>query len=240
MRIVVVLTVLVMVIAGFNAAFQAVGEEHSIIDPVEEAATWSPLIPMKNLFLVKYDPESYEDDYAYMAAVPSAVFYDKEDAVVYASPLLYWEPARGLSGENLPQDSVVGVDYFMEDWLNYSGLQLHNAQYLNMDTGEVEEVNDAWQLNSSTSKVYDRTDPYTVAKDIALYNWRYSDTVVVAVISTGFEEDMDDVSEGSVNGQIPSKEPNKAERAHVHDRAGLQVRDLPDGLVRPDRLGHPQ
>jgi len=202
-----IIAVMVMVLTSFTGCFQvAVADDQVFLQPVKQAATWAPLVPMKNAFLVRYDPESYTDDYGYMAAVPAAVFYDKPNDIVYGSPLLLWEPSRGLTAENLPQDSSSGVDYFMADWLNYSDQQFDNVQYINLNPDEVDKVNGDWGLNATTSKTYSSSDPYVLAKDIALYNWRRSDTAVIAVIDTSFP-DLDTVTEGSVQGTIPGKAP---------------------------------
>jgi hypothetical protein len=206
MKIFSVLAVLVMVCATFTCVFQAGATDKYYSQPVEQAATWAPLVPMKSTYLVRYDPQSYVDDYGYMAAVPAAVFYDKENKIVYGSPLMFWEPSRGLTGENLPQDSVSGVNYFMEDWLNYTGKELDNVQYINLNQEEVQSVNDEWNMTSRTSREYRSDDPYVLAKDIALYNWKTSDTAVIAVIDKTFP-DMDIMTNGSVEGTIPGKAP---------------------------------
>ena len=41
-----------------------------------KGVTWKPYIAMKKTTFVGYDTESYLDDYAYLAAVPTTVFYD--------------------------------------------------------------------------------------------------------------------------------------------------------------------
>ncbi len=195
-----------MVLATFTCVFQAGASDNYFPQPVAQAATWAPLIPMKSTFLVRYDPQSYTDDYGYMAAVPAAVFYDKENKIVYGSPLMFWEPSRGLTAENLPQDSTSGVTYFMQDWLNYTGQELDNVQYINLNKDEVQSVNDQWNMSAKTSREYNTDDPYVLAKEIALYNWKKSDTAVIAVIDKTFPE-MDIPTNGSVQGSIPGKDP---------------------------------
>jgi len=202
-----VLAVLVMVMATFIGCLQDAKAEINVnLQPVPQAATWAPLIPMKNVFVVRYDPESYVDDYAYMAAVPTAVFYDKDNRVVYGAPLLYWEPSRGLTNENLPQESYTGVNYFMQDWLNYTGKPIDNVQYINLASDEIDSVNSDWNMTARTSRAYNSNNPYVLAKDIALYNWKKSDMAVIAVIDQTYP-DNDLITEGSVQGTISGKSP---------------------------------
>lgn len=192
-----------MVAASFGGAVQGLFTKGYVPHPVEEASTWAPLVPMENAFIVRYDGETLIDDLAYIAAVPSAVFYDTNDDIVYGSPLLLWEPLRGLSGADLPQDSSMSIDYFMEDWMNYTDMQLDNIQYINMDPSDIDSVTSDWNVESVTEKRYNSNNPYIIAKKLALYNWRYSDEAVVAVIDNTFPE-MDEVTEGDVQGVVPA------------------------------------
>jgi hypothetical protein len=205
MRRTAVFIVLVMVFAVFSATVQGQYEREYSPHPVEQASTFAPLVPMKNAFVVRYDGGSLVDDLAYISAVPAAVIYDSSDDIVYSAPLLFWEPERGLSGADLPQDSAGSLDYFMEDWLTYSDNELDNIQFINMDPSEVDEVNGRWNVSTQTSKQYYDTNPYTIAKDIALYNWRYSDVAYLAVVDDTFPE-LDEITEGEVGGQIPGKD----------------------------------
>jgi hypothetical protein len=205
MKIFSVLAVLVMVFATFTCVFQVGADDNYFSQPSKEAATWAPLVPMKSTYLVRYDPQSYIDDYGYMAAVPAAVFYDKDNSLVYGAPLMFWEPSRGLTAENLPQDSTSGVSYFMQDWLNYTGQELDNVQYINLNPDEIQSVNDEWGMSAKTTRAYNTDDPYVLAKEIALYNWKKSDTAVIAVIDKTFP-DMDILTNSSVQGTIPGKD----------------------------------
>ena len=113
-----------------TAVSPALGQLNMDIQHGVEGAAWRPIIPFKSTFFVGYDPEGITDDYAYIAAVPAAVFYDPEEDTVQAAPLLFYEPPRGVSGRELTLNSTQGIEYFMEDWMTYSesldGMQLIN------------------------------------------------------------------------------------------------------------------
>ena len=56
-----------------------------------KGVTWKPYVPLKRTTFVGYDTESYLDDYAYLAAVPSTVFYDENSDEIFTIPLLFYE-----------------------------------------------------------------------------------------------------------------------------------------------------
>ena len=171
-----------------------------------EGVSWRPMLPIDNAFIVKYDGEGIVDDLAYMAAVPAAVFYSADDDIVLSSPLIFYEDQRGVQGEQLPMNGAQGVEYFMEDWLAFANLtapenKLMNVQYINFQDGGSDSLKGNWP--STTSKDF-TGDAYTMAAEIALYNWRYSDEAVVAIVQEDYKE-MDDVVEGDVSGTIPTE-----------------------------------
>ena len=64
-------------------------QEEDTYQGYPEGVSWKPMVPIKNSIFVNYDGESYTDDYAYLAAVPAAVFYSKSFDQIYSSPLLF-------------------------------------------------------------------------------------------------------------------------------------------------------
>jgi hypothetical protein len=163
-------------------------------------SSWEPVVPIKNMVVVGYDNSSNLDDLAYIAAVPTAVFHSEKDQALYSSPLIFWEPPRGSSGPSLPLESSMGVDYFVEDWMNYSGGSFDNVQFVNMQRSDADSLAEKW--NAGVHKVYEPNNPYKTARDLALYNWRYSDEVVVAVIDPSPDQ-IDIEYSGEAGGVIP-------------------------------------
>ena len=56
----------------------------------EKGVSWNSVIPIRKATFVNYDDESYLDDYAYLAAIPSSVFNDGK------SPSLETLPQRKM------------------------------------------------------------------------------------------------------------------------------------------------
>jgi len=86
-----------------------------------EGVSWKKVVPLNKVTLVKFDENSYVDDFAYMAAIPSSVFYDDDTDKIYSNPLLFYESSKQYSKEELSLNARQGLDYFMEDWIAYAG-----------------------------------------------------------------------------------------------------------------------
>ncbi len=170
--------------------------------------SWKPVVPIKNIILVGYDGSSYLDDYAYLSAVPAAVFYSETRDYIYSCPLMFYQSPMELSQEESPLDGSEGLDYFIEDWMIYSKGEFDDVQLINIPEGEISSAEERW--NITNSHIIHGTSVYDIARDIALYNWEYSDTAVVAVISEDYE-DYDEVTENSVSGEIPGSHSIKTE-----------------------------
>lgn len=162
-----------------------------------KGVTWKPYVPLKRTTFVEYDTESYLDDYAYLAAVPSTVFYDENSDEIFTNPLLFYE-------EEYPSDKLVerslnarqGLDYFMEDWMATCNGKLDKMTLINVDKNRLDEDWDAIEYLE-----IDAEDPYVIANDIALHEWSYSDEVVIAVIQEDHEEIMN-TTYGNLQGTV--------------------------------------
>jgi len=166
----------------------------------QEGISWKPVMPIKNAILVNYDGESYLDDFAYLASVPTAVFYSKSEDMIFSSPLLFYQKPQELSDEEKVQNAAQGVDYFLEDWQTYAGGEFDNVQFINIPEKEVNQLKETWK--AIEYEVIERDCPFKIAKDIALYNWEYSDSAVIAVIDEDYEE-INEPTSNKVNGTIP-------------------------------------
>jgi hypothetical protein len=165
-----------------------------------EGISWKPVVPIKNAILVNYDGESYLDDFAYLASVPASVFYSDSEDMIYSSPLLFYQNPQELPDEEKVENAAVGVDYFMEDWATYADSEFDLLQLINIPSDKVSDITGKW--NTSDFNVIESSSPMDTAKEIALYNWEYSDSAVIAVIDDSYNE-IDEATSNSVTGMIP-------------------------------------
>ena len=61
------------------------------VDGFDKGISWKPSISLKRTTFIQLDQESYLDDYAYLAAIPTSVFYDKNKDTIFSNPLLFYE-----------------------------------------------------------------------------------------------------------------------------------------------------
>ena len=70
----------------------------------------------------------------------------------------------------------------MEDWMGYCNGQLDQMTLINVPKNNLDN---SWK--SKEYAIIDADDPYTIASEIALNDWSYSDNAVIAVIDEDFE-----------------------------------------------------
>lgn len=169
-----------------------------IIIPVNEAATnimpngydkglsYKSVIPTKKVTFVNYDDETLIDDYAYLAAVPTAVF-NYDGSLVSHPLLLFQEKMRIEKDKYLPLDAYQGIEYFMEDWESYC-TQMDQMTLINVDETKANN----WKAKEYIEIVSE--NPFKIASSLALQDWEYSDEAVIAVIGEEFEELDNEVS----------------------------------------------
>jgi hypothetical protein len=170
-------------------------EDEGTSEPAQ-GVSWKPVVPIKNAIFVNYDGESYNDDFAYLASVPASVFYSDSRDEIYSSPLLFYQAPQELPDEEKVLNAAEGIEYFMEDWVTYSGGSLDAVQLINIPS----DMTGNW--NATDTNIIDEECPIKIARDVALFNWEYSDSAVVAVIDENYEV-IDEVTSGTVNGTIP-------------------------------------
>ncbi|RLF50715.1 MAG: hypothetical protein DRN19_04040, partial [Thermoplasmata archaeon] len=54
----------------------------------DKGVSWKSVVPVRKVTFVNFDENSYLDDYAYLSAIPTAVFYDREKDRLFSHPLL--------------------------------------------------------------------------------------------------------------------------------------------------------
>ena len=167
-----------------------------------QGVTWKPYVPLKKVTFVNQEQGTLVDDYAYLAAVPTTVFYDKTAKTMYTNPLLFYE-------DNKPTDTLAerflntrqGIDYFMQDWMGYCDGTLDQLTTINVDPSR---LNTSWTARNTT--VIQGTDPATIASDLALKEWSYADSAVVAVINDTLPTPSTNRTEGTVTGTVTQKD----------------------------------
>ncbi|MDY6985709.1 MAG: hypothetical protein SVE93_04820 [Candidatus Thermoplasmatota archaeon] len=91
-----------------------------------------PTKVVDELYLVKYDNTSIDDDLAYLACIPRALSVDKGE--LYAAPLLFY----GGESDNPYLNAKGGVTYFLKDWHSYSPNT--KVVSINLNEGDIEEL----------------------------------------------------------------------------------------------------
>lgn len=162
----------------------------------DKGPSYTSVVPLKKTTFINYDENSYLDDYAFLASIPTAVFKDKE--TLYSNPLLFYTDQTNYKGREKTLNYRQGIDYLMEDWMGYSNGLLDQLVTVNVDKKDVE------QWNAREYKIIEGQDPYTLAKKIALNDWSFSDDIVVSVISDQFNKNNDAVT-NKITGTLPSR-----------------------------------
>ena len=132
----------------------------------------SDQVPLRRVALVSPDSTSYIDEFAYMAAVPTSVFYHNDTQ--YISPLIYSEGSQS-------------EDWLLEDW----------SEYLSTDGGITQAIavgNFPESYMTSVQhdlgiKVYPRitgTSAADIAAKIAVSEWSTSSSAVLALVKEEF------------------------------------------------------
>jgi len=152
------------------------------IQGFDKGPSYKPVVPVKKITFVGYDEETYLDDYAYLAAVPTAVFRSEDK--LFSNPLLFYQDEYPIEDDKERSlNARQGLDYFMEDWMRYSNGRLDKMTLINVPMNKLDST---WK-----SKEYDLIEsesPYDIAARLALNEWSYSDGAVVAVIENEFEK----------------------------------------------------
>jgi len=170
----------------------------------DKGPSYLPVVPMKKSVMVNHDEDTYLDDYAYLASIPSSVF--KCDNKLYSNPLLFYQDEIEMEDENdVTLDARKGLNYFMEDWMSYCDGQQDQMTLINLDENDLEENWDAKKYTKiSGEKASD------IANQIALSDWSYSNDAVIAVIEDSFE-DIEIETKGEISGNLETKDVKKLE-----------------------------
>ncbi|MCF2136074.1 MAG: C25 family cysteine peptidase [Candidatus Thorarchaeota archaeon] len=123
--------------------------------------------PLQMVTVVASDPASYLDEFSYMAAVPSAVFYD--GSTQYLSPLIL-------------SDGSQSEKWLLEDWAEYLGPDGGTKQLRIIGDVPSSRVADFRKtLGTSVFPYIPSKDPDEVAAMLAVSDWQSSDIAVFAL-----------------------------------------------------------
>jgi len=173
----------------------------------DKGPSYKPVVPIKKTTFVNFDKDSLLDDYAYLSAVPTAIF--KENSKVYSHPLLFYEDKYPINEDKERSlNARQGIDYFMEDWMSYSNGQLDQMTLINVDKNR---LSPDWKAKDYVTINGD--DPYSIANELALQDWSYSGSAVIVPIKEEYEKP--NILIGAAAKGVLSKEDVKTETLEV-------------------------
>lgn len=164
----------------------------------DKGPSYQPVVPLKKVTFVNFDKDSLLDDYSYLAAIPTTVF--NYGGKLYSNPLLYYQDKYPVTNDTERSlNARQGIDYFMEDWMDYSNGRLDQMTLINVNKNKLD---DSWDANNYVT--IDGNNPYDIADSLALQDWSYSDNAVVSVIKEKYEK-PNIVTEKTVKGTLASE-----------------------------------
>jgi len=196
------------------------------ITAYNKGPSYTNITPLKKTTFVSFDDDSYLDDYAYLAAVPTTVF--EESNRLYSNPLLFYQDKqKGQS--NLVLDSAVGIYNFMEDWQKACGGEFDEIIAINVEENKIK------QWDAKEFKIINGKNPYKIANNLALHEWSYSDDVVISVIeNTNQEKEKKEIS-GVIKKTFPASSVKKLDTIKINRVNYLEPQfeeiNVPDGYT---------
>ena len=166
-----------------------------------ESISYRDMTSVNKVTLISHDRTGIVDDYAYLAEVPASVFHSSGSERVFMNPVLFYEkPMQSSSDAEKVQDTYASVKYLMEDMMTVSGGGLNKIELVCFDGASPGEVGSDW--TAAKVKHIDSTDPYVLSSEVALENWEYSDTAVIAVVN-GRPKAYEQAFSGEITGRTP-------------------------------------
>lgn len=157
----------------------------------DKGPSFKPVLPLKKVTLVGFDEESYLDDYAYLAAVPTAVFKEQNGNRLFSHPLLFFQEELDIENESHKSlDAYQGIKYFMEDWMQYSNDQLDQMILINVPKNVLD---DEWDAKEYITVI--GNDLYKIASEIALNDWSYSNSIILAIVDDEVDQPDNKISD---------------------------------------------
>ena len=159
------LTIICIMLLG---AFLPMAQGGSTFDRVtgfDKGPSYTYVIPVEKTTFVNFDEDTYLDDYAYLAAIPTAVF--KKDDYLVSHPLLYFQEKLDYDEDKYKSlDAYDGIKFFMEDWMGYCNDELDQMTLINVPKNVLD---DEWDAKEYVT--IDGDNPYSIASQLALQDW---------------------------------------------------------------------
>ncbi len=164
------------------------------------------VVPVSRATMVAFNPETLNDDLAYLAAVPASAFYSSDDNAAVTSPLMFYQPPMDSPSEQeTALDAGVGIDYLMDDYVTACGGELQSLVTVGVPDGEAQTLQGKW--NAQELHAIDGSSGLAAAASIATTNWEWSDRAVVAVLDPDMAP-ADVAVRGNLTGTVPSVSPD--------------------------------
>lgn len=182
------------------SSFQDISSKQLIAIPsCDKGPSFTNVIPIKKVTFVNMDEEGLLDDYTYLAAIPTSVFYNQTDnnlKRLFSHPLLFYQDEYDYD-EDIERtlNPRQGLNYFMEDWLGFSNDNLDQIILLNVPKGK------AMQWAAKDYVTINENNPFAMANAIALQDWSFSNKAVIAVIEEDYKE-PDNITTGTITGTL--------------------------------------
>ena len=208
------LIILISIIA-LNLFQPLITADESIIlnQGFDKGVSWKNVVPLKKVTFINYDEESYLDDYAYLAAVPSAVFYNQDK--LYSNPLLFYQDQiKNVNQKELPLYSRNGIDYFMDDWANYCDNKFDEILSVNVPKKKL----NSWRTETYTE--INGESPIEIANEITLHDWSYSENAVVAVINEENDK-LENITTNKLKYSLPANNVYKKRTVDIKQTNSL-------------------
>ncbi len=170
----------------------------------QAGASYKDMTPIDKVVLVNHDRDGYFDDYAFIAEVPASIFHYKPEDRLIMNPVLFYEPEMQVGDTDRIDNTYPAVNYFMEDMVTIADDELDLIEMVGFDGKNPGDIGNTWV--ASEVRHIDADDPYGYADKIALSNWEYADTAVLAVIKTD-DATHEETFEDMLTGVTPDGRP---------------------------------
>lgn len=154
------------------------------------------IVPVAQTFKITNDPNSNEDEYSFLAAVPNAVY--KRGGKLYVSPVVYIGDSTKTHWFGTADDTT---NYLLDDWNTYLSRHGYLPKIVKVDK-----------------------NPVKAAANLATTNWEKSDTAVIAVDGSRFLDDWNTVLDKDATLNVKTKKTIASPGDEkFHEIAGYQA-----------------
>lgn len=178
-----------------------------------EGISYQDMTSINKATFIEHDGQGIMDDLAYLAEVPASTFHSSSDSRVFMNPVIFYEPPKDTSDVERTLNPYPGIAYFMKDMMALESEGLDKIELVGFDGQTPGQVQSEWRTSEVTH--LDSDDPYSLSSKIALENWEYSDTAVVAVVDDQPEQ-VERTFGGTLSGRTPDKSRSSGSLTGTH------------------------